>query len=135
MELVNFGCDHKLNLMPDFKFLQHNIDVDGSLHVLFFTDVLFLNELKGNYLVLRELLNFQPSKTLKEGDARIIVSQLIEKFYELPQIINLDNIIVHDQSKLKVWVIKIANSVRREHMVALSIAQVIIELLIPRQQI
>lgn len=135
MEFINFGCENKLNLMPDFKFLQHNIDVNGSLHVLFFTDVLFPNELKGNYLVLRELLNLQPSRTLKEGDARIIVSQLIEKFYDLPEIINLDNIIVHDQSKLKVWVINIANSVRREHMVALSIAQVIIELLIPRQQI
>jgi hypothetical protein len=55
MELINFGCENKVNAMPDFKFLQHNIDESGSLQVLFFTESFFPNELKGNYLTLREL--------------------------------------------------------------------------------
>lgn len=122
MELINFDCGNNLNIMPDFKFLQHNIDEKGSLHVLFFTEGLFPNELKGNYLALREVQNLQPSRTLKEGDVRMIAQQLIEKFYLLPEIIDLDNIIVHDQSKLKIWVINLANPVRRESMVGLSIA-------------
>ena len=59
--------------MPDLKYLQHKIDKNGSLLVHFFTEGFFPNELQGSYIVLRELQNFQPSKTLKEGDARTIV--------------------------------------------------------------
>jgi len=72
MELINFDCGNNLNIMPDFKFLQHKIDDKGSLHVLFYTEGLFQNELKGNYLALREVQYLQPSRTLKEGDIRMI---------------------------------------------------------------
>ncbi len=51
----------------------------------------------------------QPSGELKESDARIIADQLFENFSKLPEIINLDNIVVHDQSKLKFWVIDFTN--------------------------
>ena len=76
----------------------------------------------------------QPSCTLNEADVRIIVNQLIENFNELPKSINIDNIVVHDQSKLKVWAINFASHQRNESIIQRSIASIIIELLISRQK-
>lgn len=45
--------------------------------------------------------------------------------------INLDNIVVHDQSKLKIWVIDFTNHQKKQTYVLISIAKVIIELLGP----
>jgi hypothetical protein len=56
-------------------------------------------------LTLGKLKEMQPSGELKESDARIIANLLYENFNKLPEIINLDNIVVHDQSTLKFWVI------------------------------
>ena len=64
----------------------------------------------------------QPSGALKEGDAQIIVNQLFKNFNQLPNLINLGNIVVHDQSQLMVWMIDFSAHRWKESMVERSIA-------------
>ena len=55
IDLIDFGGENKLKLLPDFKFMQHQMQKDGSMQMLFITGPLSQDERKGSYLTLGEL--------------------------------------------------------------------------------
>lgn len=108
LQTLSQYCATKANLMHVFEYQQHRILQDETLCVQFFTSSLY-SESSEHYeddiLTLRKLLEMQPSGVLKEQDACMIAQQLVENFEMPPASINIDNIIIHNQSKLKIWLV------------------------------
>lgn len=74
IDYTGFGTCNNMNLMPNFKYMQHQILENGTFSVLFITEGIFTDEYKAKFLTLRQLIDLKPTQTLKEHDIQVIAN-------------------------------------------------------------